>query len=87
VEQDDGRWWACERCGALLGATSENFKWSTLVRESELHEVDAAVYPRVADFCDDAVVLRSYFCPSCGAQLSVDVCRQTDGHLWDYKLI
>lgn len=86
VDESDGRYWSCEACGTLLGSTDGNFKLGALVLNADLNDIDPIVYPRIADFCDDDIVLRLYVCPNCVAQLAVDLCRRTDDHSWDYKL-
>jgi N-methylhydantoinase B len=77
--------WACESCHTPLGPMSQNYKLATVFSEQSLHEVDPAIYPRVADFCEDNVVLRSYFCPGCARQFAAEVVPTELEHIWDYQ--
>jgi N-methylhydantoinase B len=86
VSTADGQFWSCHTCERTFGPASGNFKLGTLYRDIEFHEINPEHFPMVMDFCDDDIVLRAYYCPGCATQLSVDVRRRDDGHLWDVKL-
>ena len=84
---DDGHAvWACRRCGTSLGSVDENFKDASARLDTDPHELDANMYPNVADFCDVPMVLRQYLCPSCGLMLSVQLSRPDDPPTWEVRL-
>jgi N-methylhydantoinase B len=87
VEAADRRYVACGSCNTVLADESSNYKLATRVSVRALHEHDPEIYPSVSDFCDDDVVARFYYCPTCLVQLGVDVCRQDDPISADFQII
>lgn len=76
----------CSRCRRVLSDIHQNYKVGVSIREKRPDDVDPEKYPNPELFCDEAIVLREYICPSCGLLLSVEMCRPEDEPLWDIEL-
>lgn len=59
---------ACRACRHRLAGASESWKEHAVLHEAPLREAGGPVY----DTGDDAVVLRRFYCPACGAALDTE---------------
>jgi N-methylhydantoinase B len=82
----DGTAWTCAQCDAALGPADDNYKLYAAMRERNPHEVDPVMYANPTDFCDDPLVLREFFCPSCAHLLSTEIARARDPVFCDMKI-
>jgi N-methylhydantoinase B len=85
VQGTDGREYRCMRCKTALGRITENYKLTAVYEQVEL----TAANPHVKDpkrYVDDDMVLRRYYCPGCGVQLDVDICRAEDPPFHDIQI-
>jgi N-methylhydantoinase B len=85
VNAEGERLWACTGCGENLGPATENYKLSAASNERDPYEVDPVMYPSPADFCDDPIVLRQFFCPGCGALFNSEISKAEDAPRWDVR--
>lgn len=76
---DAGSRIACRACGAPLCGAGEPWKDHATVREAPLREAGGPIY----DTGDDAVVLRRFHCPACGAALDTETAVVGDPYLHD----
>jgi N-methylhydantoinase B len=81
-----GDQWACADCRSVLAPATENYKDFAALRESNPHELDPALYADPAEFCDEAISLREFFCPGCGSLLSVEIAKVGDPPLREVRL-
>ncbi len=78
--------WVCTSCRRPLGPAAENYKSFTSLRERNPHQIDPVLYADPAEFCDDQIVLREFFCPGCGTLLSVEIAKVGDPPLVEVRL-
>ncbi|MFN8217094.1 MAG: acetone carboxylase subunit gamma [Solirubrobacterales bacterium] len=82
VKGSDGNRIECARCGADLGASDDDPKLNAAVAERTIDEVnDLNRFGAVDD-----LVVREFYCPSCGAMLAANVQRKGDPILRELKL-
>ncbi len=75
----------CAHCGEELGALSEHYKQSMVVRERPLEEVGTRFHdPSI--YVDAEIIFRELFCPGCATRLATEVCRPDDEVLIDLRL-
>jgi acetone carboxylase gamma subunit len=82
VESDGRRGLRCCECQQDLGGYGDEFKQSTVMRETPL----LALSP-LNRWCDTRFVAREFFCPGCALSLAVDIQDKSepvldDGHFF-----
>ena len=75
---DGGSSIACNRCGETLSAAGEPWKPAAKLRERPMDGAGGGAYASA-----DHVVLRQFFCPSCGALLDTETAMTDDPFLND----
>ncbi|HUU81678.1 MAG TPA: hydantoinase B/oxoprolinase family protein [Acidobacteriota bacterium] len=73
--------YSCARCQQRLSSLDEN--WKLIIGHEDMR-MDA-MGMRIPG--DERVLLRQYFCPSCGHLLDSEVTISTSGPLWDFRPI
>jgi acetone carboxylase gamma subunit len=82
VRGEDGNRIECARCGTDLGAGDEDPKLGAAVAERTIVEVNELNrFGAVED-----LVVREYYCPSCGAMIAANVQRKGDPILRELQL-
>lgn len=82
VRGKDGNRIECARCGSDLGRSDEDPKLGAAVAERTIDEVNELNrFGAVED-----LVVREYYCPSCGAMFAANVQRKGDPILRELKL-
>ncbi len=77
LEIDDGHT-KCRKCGCDLGASTDNWKNSTIVHENPMDGAGGEPYRS-----GDHVLLRLFICPGCGRQLGTETAVKDDPYLED----
>lgn len=80
------RVWTCAECDSALGPADDNYKLYGAKRERDPHEVDPIMYADPSEFCDDKLVLREFFCPTCAHLLATEIARDGDEVFCDIKI-
>ncbi|TDJ63734.1 MAG: hypothetical protein E2O35_09980 [Proteobacteria bacterium] len=85
LQDDQGQYWACAKCSAELGPTTDNYKDGCL---REDHPVSAAnpLIGAPERFIDDDVAFRQFFCPGCGCLIDNEIAVSTDPVLADISI-
>ena len=81
----EGRYWACGKCSAPLGATAENYKDGCICEDQPV----SASNPLIGEptrFIDDTVEFRQFFCPGCGTLIDNEVAVDSDPILTDVSV-
>ena len=87
VKQDaTGIYWACRTCSTDLGATQHNFKDGCIREDSPVSACNPLIGDP-ADFIDDAVAFRQFYCPGCGAQIDNEIAVSSDPILRDISVV
>jgi N-methylhydantoinase B len=86
VEYAAGPVWSCEHCGHLLSDGREGYRAGAASWQSVPCDVDPERYPDPRPHTDRDVVLREWYCPSCGSLLAVDACLADDPPSVDVSL-
>jgi len=77
--------WGCAQCAADLGPLGENYKEVCLRDDRPVSDSNPLVGDP-ADFVDDAVTFRLFYCPSCGSQVDNEIAVTSDAVLRDIEL-
>lgn len=77
-----GAFWACAKCSADLGPLAANYKDGCL-HENEAVQQSNPLVGDPANFIDDKVEFRRFFCPGCGAQIENEIAVAGDPVLRD----
>ena len=86
VKQDaDGVYWACRTCSTDLGVTQHNFKDGCIREDSPVSACNPLIGDP-ADFIDDKVAFRQFYCPGCGAQIDNEIAVSSDPILCDISV-
>ena len=86
LARSDGRtYYTCRKCRARIHEASGNYKNGCIrtvtdVRSVGLESIDPA------QFIDDVIEYREYFCPGCGLLMQGHFCKPEDEDLWDIRL-
>ena len=80
-----GARWACAHCAADLGPLADNYK-DVCLREDQPVSRSNPLVGDPADFIDDAVAFRLFYCPSCGSQIDNEIAVDSDPVMRDIEL-
>jgi N-methylhydantoinase B len=77
----------CAACGEVLGTLAEGYREGCGWHETNLEDIDPALFLAPLSQLDETLVLRHYTCPGCAAFLDSDICRPGDGTYVDVALV
>ena len=83
-EDASGRYWACHKCEADLGALNSNYK-AQCIQDSSPFNVANPLIGDPALYIDDAVEFRQFYCPGCGTLIDNEVAVTRDEVLADIR--
>ncbi len=76
----------CRRCGCDCGAASENYKHSLHMKSIPFTALSPANHDP-ADYIDEPVEFRAFFCRGCGTQVETEVAVTREPPVWDVQLL
>ncbi|MDP6474185.1 MAG: hydantoinase B/oxoprolinase family protein [Alphaproteobacteria bacterium] len=80
-----GSRWACAHCAADLGPLADNYK-DVCLRDDRPVSHSNPLVGDPADFIDDAVAFRLFYCPACGSQIDNEIAVDSDPVMRDIEL-
>lgn len=75
----------CRRCGHDHCGEDENYKYALAVEISSVTAL-SPIARDPADYIDEPVEFRRFFCPSCATQVETEVALARDPYLWDVQI-
>jgi N-methylhydantoinase B len=85
AESSSGDVFVCNRCDHPMGSTSMPYKHWCAIWEGELAQI-APGFRDPAQFVDDHMVWREFYCPSCGVMIENEIAREGEELLDDAHL-
>ncbi len=84
--KSDAARWACAHCAADLGPLNDNYKNACLREDRPVSDSNPLVGDP-ADFIDDAVAFRLFYCPACGSLIDNEIAVDSDPVMRDIELM
>jgi N-methylhydantoinase B len=85
AESSTGDVFVCNRCEHQLGSTAMPYKHGCAMWECEMSAI-APGFRDPAQFVDDHMVWREFYCPSCGVMIENEIAREGEDLLDDARL-